>query len=162
MESQPPPVRVVVPGKTYRYEATDATHEWQFCQIEGLAVDKDITFANLKATLEEFARRIFGDKRKARFRCDFFPFVEPGAEVSIDCFKCEGSGCGVCGNTGWIEIMGAGMVHPKVLAGVGYDPEIYSGFAWGMGAERIAMLKHGIDDIRHFYSNEMKFLKQFS
>ena len=162
MESQPPPVRVVVPGKTYRYEATDATHEWQFCQIEGLAVDKDITFANLKATLEEFARRIFGDTRKARFRCDFFPFVEPGAEVSIDCFKCEGSGCGVCGNTGWIEIMGAGMVHPKVLAGVGYDPEIYSGFAWGMGAERIAMLKHGIDDIRHFYSNEMKFLKQFS
>ena len=162
MESQPPPVRVVVPGKTYRYEATDATHEWQFCQIEGLAVDKDITFANLKATLEEFAKRIFGDKRKARFRCDFFPFVEPGAEVSIDCFKCEGSGCRVCGNTGWIEIMGAGMVHPKVLAGVGYDPEIYSGFAWGMGAERIAMLKHGIDDIRHFYSNDMKFLKQFS
>ena len=162
MESQPPPVRVVVPGKTYRYEATDATHEWQFCQIEGLAVDKDITFANLKATLEEFAKRIFGDKRKARFRCDFFPFVEPGAEVSIDCFKCEGDGCRVCGNTGWIEIMGAGMVHPKVLAGVGYDPEIYSGFAWGMGAERIAMLKHGIDDIRHFYSNDMKFLKQFS
>ena len=162
MESQPPPVRVVVPGKTYRYEATDATHEWQFCQIEGLAVDKDITFANLKATLEEFAKRIFGDKRKARFRCDFFPFVEPGAEVSIDCFKCEGSGCRVCGNTGWIEIMGAGMVHPKVLEGVGYDPEIYSGFAWGMGAERIAMLKHGIDDIRHFYSNDMKFLKQFS
>jgi phenylalanyl-tRNA synthetase alpha chain len=162
MESQSPPVRVVVPGKTYRYEATDATHEWQFCQIEGLAVDKDITFANLKATLEEFARRIFGDKRKARFRCDFFPFVEPGAEVSIDCFKCEGDGCRVCGNTGWIEIMGAGMVHPKVLAGVGYDPEIYSGFAWGMGAERIAMLKHGIDDIRHFYSNDMKFLKQFS
>ena len=161
MENMEPPVRVIVPGKTYRYEATDATHEWQFCQIEGLAVAEDITFANLKATLAEFARRIFGDKRKARFRCDFFPFVEPGAEVSIDCFKCEGEGCRVCGNTGWIEIMGAGMVHPKVLQGVGYDPKKYSGFAFGMGAERIAMLKEGIDDVRLFYSNDLRFLKQF-
>ncbi len=161
MENMDPPVRVIVPGKTYRYEATDATHEWQFCQIEGLAVAEDITFANLKATLAEFARRIFGDKRKARFRCDFFPFVEPGAEVSIDCFKCEGEGCRVCGNTGWIEIMGAGMVHPKVLQGVGYDPQKYSGFAFGMGAERIAMLKEGIDDVRLFYSNDLRFLKQF-
>ena len=161
MENMEPPVRVIVPGKTYRYEATDATHEWQFCQIEGLAVAEDITFANLKATLAEFARRIFGDKRKARFRCDFFPFVEPGAEVSIDCFKCEGEGCRVCGNTGWIEIMGAGMVHPKVLKGVGYDPKKYSGFAFGMGAERIAMLKEGIDDVRLFYSNDLRFLKQF-
>lgn len=161
MENMEPPVRVIVPGKTYRYEATDATHEWQFCQIEGLAVAEDITFANLKATLAEFARRIFGDKRKARFRCDFFPFVEPGAEVSIDCFKCEGEGCRVCGNTGWIEIMGAGMVHPKVLQGVGYDPQKYSGFAFGMGAERIAMLKEGIDDVRLFYSNDLRFLKQF-
>jgi len=161
MENMDPPVRVIVPGKTYRYEATDATHEWQFCQIEGLAVAEDITFANLKATLAEFARRIFGDKRKARFRCDFFPFVEPGAEVSIDCFKCEGEGCRVCGNTGWIEIMGAGMVHPKVLKGVGYDPKKYSGFAFGMGAERIAMLKEGIDDVRLFYSNDLRFLKQF-
>ena len=161
MENMEPPVRVIVPGKTYRYEATDATHEWQFCQIEGLAVAEDITFANLKATLAEFARRIFGDKRKARFRCDFFPFVEPGAEVSIDCFKCEGEGCRVCGNTGWIEIMGAGMVHPKVLQGVGYDAKKYSGFAFGMGAERIAMLKEGIDDVRLFYSNDLRFLKQF-
>ncbi len=161
MENMEHPVRVIVPGKTYRYEATDATHEWQFCQIEGLAVAEDITFANLKATLAEFARRIFGDKRKARFRCDFFPFVEPGAEVSIDCFKCEGEGCRVCGNTGWIEIMGAGMVHPKVLQGVGYDPQKYSGFAFGMGAERIAMLKEGIDDVRLFYSNDLRFLKQF-
>ena len=161
MENMEPPVRVIVPGKTYRYEATDATHEWQFCQIEGLAVAEDITFANLKATLAEFARRIFGDKRKARFRCDFFPFVEPGAEVSIDCFKCEGEGCRVCGNTGWIEIMGAGMVHPKVLQGVGYDPQKYSGFAFGMGAERIAMLKEGIDDVRLFHSNDLRFLKQF-
>jgi len=161
MEETTPPIRVIVPGKTYRYEATDATHEWQFCQIEGLAVAEDITFANLKATLAEFAKRIFGDKRKARFRCDFFPFVEPGAEVSIDCFKCEGDGCRVCGNTGWIEIMGAGMVHPKVLRGVGYDPEKYSGFAFGMGAERIAMLKEGIEDVRLFYSNDLRFLKQF-
>ena len=161
MENMEPPVRVIVPGKTYRYEATDATHEWQFCQIEGLAGAADITFANLKATLAEFARRIFGDKRKARFRCDFFPFVEPGAEVSIDCFKCEGEGCRVCGNTGWIEIMGAGMVHPKVLQGVGYDPKKYSGFAFGMGAERIAMLKEGIDDVRLFYSTDLSFLKQF-
>ena len=160
MENMEPPVRVIVPGKTYRYEATDATHYWQLCQIEVLAVAEDIPFANLKATVAEFARRIFGDKRKARFRCDFFPFVEPGAEVSIDCFKCEGEGCRVCGNTGWIEIMGAGMVHPKVLKGVGYDPKKYSGFAFGMGAERIAMLKEGIDDVRLFYSNDLRFLKQ--
>ena len=145
MESTQPPIRVLVPGKAYRYEATDATHEWQFCQIEGLAIDKNITFANLKATLEDFARKIFGSRRKSRFRCDFFPFVEPGAEMSIDCFKCDGAGCKVCGNTGWIEIMGAGMVHPEVLKGVGYDPDVYSGFAFGMGAERISMLKHGID-----------------
>tara|TARA_B100000029_G_scaffold410545_1_gene412476 strand:- start:1207 stop:2286 length:1080 start_codon:yes stop_codon:yes gene_type:complete len=162
MESTQPPIRVLVPGKAYRYEATDATHEWQFCQIEGLAIDKNITFANLKATLEAFARQIFGSRRKSRFRCDFFPFVEPGAEMSIDCFKCDGAGCRVCGNTGWIEIMGAGMVHPEVLKGVGYDPDVYSGFAFGMGAERISMLKHGIDDIRHFYSNDIRFLDQFS
>ena len=161
LESNKPPIRVLVPGKAYRYEATDATHEWQFCQIEGLVIDKNISFANLKGTLEEFAQRIFGEKRKARFRCDFFPFVEPGAEMSIDCFKCDGKGCRVCGESGWIEILGAGMVHPEVLKGVGYDPDEYSGFAFGMGAERIAMLKHGIDDIRNFYSNDLRFLKQF-
>lgn len=161
LESNKPPIRVLVPGKAYRYEATDATHEWQFCQIEGLVIDKNISFANLKGTLEEFAQRIFGETRKARFRCDFFPFVEPGAEMSIDCFKCDGKGCRVCGESGWIEILGAGMVHPEVLKGVGYDPNEYSGFAFGMGAERIAMLKHGIDDIRNFYSNDLRFLKQF-
>jgi len=160
METHTPPIRVIVPGKTYRYEATDATHEWQFAQIEGLAIDRNITFADLKGTLEIFAKRIFGEKRRARFRCDFFPFVEPGAEMSIDCFKCEGKGCRVCGFSGWIEIMGAGMVHPKVLRGVGYDPEEYSGFAFGMGAERIAMLKHSIEDVRDFYANDLDFIKQ--
>ena len=161
MESQRPPVRVVIPGKCYRYEATDPRHEWHFYQIEGLAVDRGITMTDLKGTLFEFARRIFGVDRKVRFRCDYFPFVEPGVDMSIDCFLCD-DGCRVCSNTGWIEIMGAGMVHPKVLEGVGYDPHIYTGFAFGMGPERISMLKHGIDDIRLFYSNDLRFLRQFS
>ncbi|MDA1188152.1 MAG: phenylalanine--tRNA ligase subunit alpha [Chloroflexi bacterium] len=155
------PVRVIVPGKCYRYEATDATHEWHFFQVEGLAVDKGITFADLKGTLYEFARLVFGQNRKVRFRCDYFPFVEPGAEMSIDCFLCDGQGCRVCKKTGWIEVLGAGMVHPKVLEGVGYDPSVYTGFAFGMGMERMAMLKHGIEDIRLFYSNDLRFLKQF-
>ena len=162
MESKRPPVRVVVPGKCYRYEATDPRHEWHFYQIEGLAVDRGITMTDLKGTLFEFARRIFGVDRKVRFRCDYFPFVEPGVDMSIDCFLCDGGGCRVCSHTGWIEIMGAGMVHPKVLEGVGYDPHIYTGFAFGMGPERISMLKHGIDDIRLFYSNDLRFLRQFS
>ena len=163
MESTEPPVRVVVPGKCYRYEATDATHEWHFYQVEGLAVDEGITFADLKGTLYEFARRMFGEERRVRFRCDYFPFVEPGVDMSIDCFACqgEGMGCRICRDSGWIEIMGAGMVHPKVLAGVGYDPEKYTGFAFGLGPERIAMLKYGIDDIRLFYSNDLRFLRQF-
>jgi phenylalanyl-tRNA synthetase alpha chain len=161
MEQTQPPVRVVVPGKCYRYEATDATHEWHFNQIEGLAVDRGITFADLKGTLYEFARRVFGEERRVRFRCDYFPFVEPGVEMAIDCFKCNGEGCRVCGDTGWIEILGAGMVHPNVLEGVGYDPKVYTGFAFGMGPERIAMLKHGIDDIRLFFSNDLRFLRQF-
>ena len=163
MESREPPVRVVVPGKCYRYEATDATHEWHFYQVEGLAVDEGITFANLKGTLYEFARRMFGEERKIRFRCDYFPFVEPGVDVSIDCFACqgEGGGCRICRDSGWIEIMGAGMVHPKVLESAGYDPDKYTGFAFGMGPERIAMLKYGIDDIRLFYSNDLRFLRQF-
>ena len=163
MESRQPPIRVVVPGKCYRYEATDATHEWHFYQVEGLAVDDGITFADLKGTLYEFARRLFGEERKVRFRCDYFPFVEPGVDMSIDCFACQGggSGCRICRDSGWIEIMGAGMVHPKVLAGVGYDPEKYTGFAFGLGPERIAMLKYGIDDIRLFYSNDLRFLRQF-
>ena len=163
MEAGQPPIRIVVPGKCYRYEATDPTHEWHFYQVEGLAVDDGITFADLKGTLYEFARRLFGEDRKVRFRCDYFPFVEPGVDMSIDCFACdgEGSGCRVCRDSGWIEIMGAGMVHPLVLQGVGYDPAKYTGFAFGLGPERIAMLKYGIDDIRLFYANDLRFLKQF-
>jgi phenylalanyl-tRNA synthetase alpha chain len=161
MEKRKPPIRVVMPGKTYRYEATDATHESMFYQIEGLAVDKGITLGNLKGTLYEFVRRLFGSERKARFRCDYFPFVEPGVEVAIDCFLCGGKGCRLCGGTGWIEILGAGMVHPRVLERVGYNPDIYTGFAFGMGVERIPMLKYGIDDIRLFYGNDLRFLRQF-
>ena len=161
MEKTRPPVRVVVPGKVYRYEATDATHESMFYQVEGLAVDAGITFADLKGTLFEFARLLFGADRKVRFRCDYFPFVEPGVEVAIDCFICAGRGCRVCSNSGWIEIMGAGMVHPKVLERINYDPDVYTGFAFGLGVERISMLKSGIDDIRLFYSNDLRFLKQF-
>ncbi len=162
MEATEPPVRVVVPGRCYRYEATDPTHEWHFYQIEGLAVDRGITLADLKGTLYEFARRIFGSERKVRFRCDYFPFVEPGVDMSIDCFLCDGVGCRVCQDTGWIEIMGAGMVHPKVLENAGYDPNIYTGFAFGMGPERVAMLKYGIEDIRLFYANDLRFLRQFA
>ena len=163
MENNEPPIRVVVPGKVYRYEATDATHEWHFYQIEGLAVDEGITFADLKGTLFEFARRLFGEERKVRFRCDYFPFVEPGVDMSIDCFACQGgdNSCRICRGSGWIEIMGAGMVHPKVLSSVGYDTEKYTGFAFGVGPERVAMLKYGIDDIRHFYTNDLRFLRQF-
>ena len=161
MENTKPPVRVVVPGKVFRYEAVDATHEWHFSQVEGLAVDDGITFADLKGTLFEFARRIFGADRRVRFRCDYFPFVEPGVDMSIDCFACKGDGCRICKNTGWIEIMGAGMVHPWVLEGVGYDPSECTGFAFGLGLERIAMLKYGIDDIRLFYGNDVRFLRQF-
>jgi phenylalanyl-tRNA synthetase alpha chain len=161
MEQMRPPVRVVVPGKVYRYEATDATHESMFYQIEGLAVDENITFSDLKGTLYEFAKRLFGEERRVRFRCDYFPFVEPGVEMSIDCMACGGSGCRLCSNTGWIEILGAGMVHPDVLRRVDYDPEVYTGFAFGLGLERIPMLRYGIDDIRLFYSNDLRFLSQF-
>ena len=163
MEGRQPPIRVVVPGKCYRYEATDATHEWHFYQVEGLAVGENITFADLKGTLFEFARKMFGEDRQIRFRCDYFPFVEPGVDMSIDCFACSGNGenCRICRDSGWIEIMGAGMIHPKVLEGVGYDAEQYTGFAFGMGPERISMLKYGIDDIRHFYTNDLRFLRQF-
>lgn len=161
MERSRPPIRIVAPGRVYRYEATDATHEWMFYQVEGLAVDKNITLSDLKGTLFEFARRLFGEERKCRFRCDYFPFVEPGVEMAIDCLVCHGNGCRLCGNSGWIEILGAGMVHPEVLRRVGIDPEVYSGFAFGMGVERIPMLRYGIDDIRLFYSNDLRFLEQF-
>ncbi len=161
MEQRKPPVRVIVPGKVYRYEATDVRHEWMFHQVEGLAIDTCITMADLKGTLFEFARRMFGADRKARFRCDYFPFVEPGVEMAIDCFVCKGAGCRLCSNSGWIEILGAGMVHPDVLRRMGCDPSVYSGFAFGMGVERIPMLRYGIDDIRHFYGNDLRFLRQF-
>ena len=162
MEAQPPPVRVIVPGKCYRYEATDATHEWHFYQIEGLAVAEGITFADLKGTLYEFARRVFGEDRQIRFRCDYFPFVEPGVDMSISNFVDPETGRRpINRDEDWIEIMGAGMVHPRVLEGVGYDPRRYTGFAFGMGPERIGMLKYGIDDIRHFYRNDVRFLRQF-
>ncbi|MBL7208805.1 MAG: phenylalanine--tRNA ligase subunit alpha [Dehalococcoidia bacterium] len=161
MEKSRPPIRIIAPGRVYRYEATDATHEWMFYQVEGLAVDRNITLADLKGTLFEFARRLFGKERKCRFRCDYFPFVEPGVEVAIDCFVCGGAGCRLCGHSGWIEIIGAGMVHPEVLRRVDIDPELYSGFAFGMGVERIPILRYGIDDIRLFYSNDIRFLRQF-
>lgn len=161
MEKSRPPIRIIAPGRVYRYEATDATHEWMFYQVEGLAVDRNITLADLKGTLFEFARRLFGEDRKCRFRCDYFPFVEPGVEVAIDCMVCRGAGCRLCGNSGWIEILGAGMVHPEVLRRLDIDPEVYSGFAFGMGVERIPILRYGIDDIRLFYSNDLRFLRQF-
>lgn len=163
MENSEPPIRVIVPGKCYRYEATDPTHESQFYQVEGLVVDRGVNFANMKFTLFEFAKRLFGTDRKVRFRCDYFPFVEPGVDMSVDCFNCDGTeeDCRICRGSGWIEIMGAGMVHPNVLKNVGYDPREYTGFAFGLGPERIAMLKYGIDDIRLFYNNDIRFLRQF-
>ena len=161
MEKTDPPIRIVAPGKAYRYEATDATHEWMFHQVEGLAIDKHITMADLKGTLFEFARRLFGRDRKFRFRVDYFPFVEPGGELAIDCFMCKGSGCRLCGYTGWLEILGCGMVHPDVLRYGNIDPDVYSGYAFGMGVERVAILRYGIEDIRLFYSNDLRFLRQF-
>jgi len=156
-----PPIRVVNPGKVYRYEASDATHTSMFHQIDGVAVDKNITMADLKGTLYEFSRRFFGEDRKARFRCDFFPFVEPGVEMAIECAVCKGKGCRLCGNSGFIEILGAGMTHPEVLRRAGLDPQVYQSFAFGMGIERLPMLRYGIDDIRLFYSSDLRFLSQF-
>ncbi len=161
MEAHQPPIRIVVPGKTYRNEATDPTHEWMIFQVEVLAIDRGLTMAHLKGTLFEFAKRLFGRERKIRFRCDYFPFVEPGVDIAIDCFLCGGKGCRTCKNEGWIEILGAGMVHPEILSKMGYDTEVYTGFAAGLGVERIAMLHHGVEDIRHFYANDLRFLRQF-
>ncbi len=161
MERTRPPVRVVVPGRCYRYEAQDASHEWMFYQVEGLAVDVGLTMADLKGVLVAFARQMFWPDVECRFRCDYFPFVEPGLEMAIQCHVCRGSGCRVCKGGGWIELLGAGMVHPSVLRNVGYDPDEVSGFAFGMGPERIAMVKYGIDDIRLFYGNDLRFLEQF-
>jgi phenylalanyl-tRNA synthetase alpha chain len=161
VESMEPPIRVIEPGRVYRYEASDATHVPMFHQIDGLAVDKGITMADLKGTLYEFARRFFGEERKVRFRCDYFPFVEPGIEMAIECIACRGSGCRLCGESGWIEVLGAGMTHPRVLERGGIDPNIYCSFAFGIGIDRLPMLRYGIDDIRLLYNNDLRFLRQF-
>jgi len=159
--TMPPPIRVVEPGKVYRYEASDATHTPMFYQIDGFVVDKGVTMSELKGTLFEFARRFFSEDRKVRFRCDYFPFVEPGVEMAIECLLCGGKGCRLCGNTGWIEILGAGMTHPQVLQRGGIDPEVYTSFAFGMGIDRLPMLRYRIDDTRLFYSSDLRFLRQF-
>jgi len=160
MEKQPPPVAVIAPGKVYRRDS-DVTHTPMFHQVEGLLVDEGVTFGDLKGTLTAFVRRIFGKKTKVRFRPSFFPFTEPSAEVDIGCVLCGGKGCRTCSQTGWLEILGSGMVDPAVYGFVDYDPERVSGFAFGMGMERIAMLKYGIDDIQLFFRNDMRFLRQF-
>lgn len=162
MEKHEPPFSIIVPGKVFRPDATDASHSFMFHQIEGLAVADDIKFSDLKGVLEVFAKQMFGEKIKMRFRPSFFPFTEPSAEVDISCVICRGQEkCSVCGGKGWLEILGAGMVNPKVFKAAGYDPAKYTGFAFGMGVERIAMLKYGIDDIRMFYENDVRFLRQF-
>ena len=161
MEKSSPPIRMISPGLCYRRDAVDASHFPVFHQVEGLAVDKKITFADLKGILAYFAQEMFGKNTKLRFRPSYFPFTEPSAEVDISCIICGGSGCRVCSNKGWLEILGSGMVDPEVFKKVGYDPEKYQGFAFGMGVERICMLKYGIDDIRLFFQNDLRFLKQF-
>ena len=160
-EFAPEPIRVALPGMCYRYEQIDASHEIQFNQVELLAVGKNITFADMKGTLEEFAKRMYGEDVRTRMRPSYFPFVEPGGEMDVECFMCAGKGCSVCGGKGWLEILGCGMVHPVVLRNGGYDPEIYSGFAAGLGPERISMLRYRIDDIRNFWGNDVRFLEQF-
>ena len=161
METQKPPIRVISPGRVYRNENINARKNNFFHQIEGLYVDKNITFGDLKGILNEFIRIYFGASRPTRFRSSFFPFTEPSAEVDVQCIMCGGKGCKTCSGTGWLEVLGAGMVDPNVLKGVGIDPEIYSGFAFGMGVERLAMLKYAIDDIRLFFNDDVRFLKQF-
>ncbi len=161
MEKTHPPIRMISPGKCYRRDAIDASHFPMFHQVEGLAVDKKVTFSDLKGSLTYFVHRMFGRKTHLRFRPSYFPFTEPSAEVDISCIICKGSGCRVCSNKGWLEILGSGMVDPEVFKKVGYDPKEYQGFAFGMGVERICMLKYGIDDIRLFFQNDIRFLSQF-
>lgn len=156
------PIKIICPGKTYRRDEDDMTHSHQFAQIEGLVIDKNINMGNLKSTLELFAQKMFSKDTKIRFRSSYFPFTEPSVEVDVSCFNCKGKGCPICKGSGWIEILGAGMVHPNVLKMSGYDPEIYSGFAFGVGIERVAMLRYGINDIRKFYQNDLRFLKEFN
>ncbi len=157
----PEPIRVILPGMCYRYEQVTTRSEFQFHQVEGLAVGKGIRMSDLKGTLTDFARRMFGDKARTRFRCSYFPFTEPSAEMDVECFICDGAGCNVCKYAGWLEILGCGMVNPRVLENGGYDPGVYTGFAFGMGPERIAMLLYDIKDIRQFWGNDLRFLEQF-
>jgi phenylalanyl-tRNA synthetase alpha chain len=161
MKANKPPLAIVAPGRVYRPDAVDASHSFMFHQIEGFMVDKNIKFSDLKGTLEFFSKAVFGQDIKMRFRPHFFPFTEPSAEIDISCIICKGMGCSVCGKKGWLEILGSGMIHPNVFKNVGYDPKKYTGFAFGMGVERIAMLKYGINDIRLFYENDLRFLRQF-
>lgn len=156
------PVKIICPGKVYRRDDDDATHSHQFMQIEGLMVDENIRMSDLKGVLETFVKKYFGEEREIRLRPSYFPFTEPSAELDVSCGICAGEGCRICKHTGWIEVLGCGMVHPRVLEMSGFDPEVYSGFAFGMGVERFSLLKYGIDDIRHFYTNDMRFLKQFT
>jgi phenylalanyl-tRNA synthetase alpha chain len=161
MENQKPPIKMIAPGKVYRSDSVDATHSPIFYQMEGLVVDKGITFSDLKGTLELFAKRMFGDKVKTKFRPHHFPFTEPSAEMDATCFVCNGEGCKVCKGSGWIELLGCGMVHPQVLRNCNIDPEVYSGFAFGFGVDRMVMMKYAIDDIRLLYESDMRFLNQF-
>lgn len=160
-ERAPEPIRVILPGTTMRYEQLSARSEIEFAQVEVLVVGEKVTFAELKGTLEDFAKRLFGENARTRLRPSHFPFTEPSAEMDVECFVCGGKGCGVCKETGWLEILGCGMVHPIVLENGGFDPEIYAGFAFGMGTERITMMRHHIEDIRYFWANDLRFLEQF-
>jgi phenylalanyl-tRNA synthetase alpha chain len=160
-ERCPEPIRVILPGMCYRYEQITARSEIQFHQVEGLAVGRHVTMTDLKGTLISFAHRMFGAERKVRFRASYFPFTEPSAEMDVECVICSGSGCAICKHSGWLEILGCGMVHPHVLQNGGYDPTVFSGFAFGMGPERITMLRHRIEDIRYFWANDLRFLEQF-
>jgi phenylalanyl-tRNA synthetase alpha chain len=161
MEQSTPPVRVIVPGRVYRNEQLDASHAAEFHQVEGLYVDRQVSMVDLKATITYFVRQLFGADSRIRFKPHFFPFTEPSVDVDMSCFQCAGAGCSLCGRSGWIEIMGAGMVHPNVFAASGYDPETYTGFAFGIGVDRVAMLRHGIGDIRLLLENDVRFLAQF-
>jgi len=161
MQAHQPPIRIVVPGRVYRRDDLDLTHTPAFSQVEGLVVGEGISLTDLKGTLLAFAREMFGERSRLRFRPSFFPYTEPSAEVDISCWRCDGAGCAMCKKSGWLEILGCGMVHPAVFESVGYDPERYTGFAWGMGIERVAILRYQVDDIRLFYENDLRFLEQF-
>ena len=161
MQAHTPPVRIIVPGRVYRRDDLDLTHSPAFGQVEGLVVGEGITLADLKGTLLAFAREMFSPTTRVRFRASFFPYTEPSAELDVSCWQCDGTGCGMCKKTGWIELGGCGMVHPAVFEAVGYDAEKYTGFAWGLGIERVAILRHQVSDIRLFYENDLRFLEQF-